>query len=109
MRGRAASECERGRPVSNHVSSLEEAVIGLLCGGLRGGADVERRVCGMRRLAAYALNMAAGRFEKFARTTGFMRRGEALSILMDDDRLVARARPRCGRQWWNGRGIQWVR
>jgi hypothetical protein len=45
----------------------------------------------MRRLAAYALNMAAGRFEKFARTTGFMRRGEALSILMDDDRLVARS------------------
>ncbi len=44
---------------------------------------------GMLRLEADALKMAACRFEEFARMAEFMRLGEeALSILMDDDRLT---------------------
>jgi hypothetical protein len=47
--------------------------------------------CGMLRLEAAALRMAACGFEDFSRTGGFMLLGEeALSILLDDDRLVAR-------------------
>ena len=76
--------------ITEVTTLLEEAVMGQL--------SVEACVevlmwsggCGMLRLEAAALKMAAGRFEEFARTTGFMRLGEeALSLLLWDDRPVS--------------------
>jgi hypothetical protein len=45
----------------------------------------------MQQLEAEAVEMAATRFEEFAKTEGFARMGEeALAIVVDDDQLAAR-------------------
>ncbi len=78
--------------ITEVTSFLEDAVIGQLCLEACGELLMCSGGCGMRRLEAAALKMAAWRFEEFAGTAGFMRLGEeALSILLDDDRLVARS------------------
>jgi hypothetical protein len=47
--------------------------------------------CGMRQLESAVFEVAAKQFEEFAKTAGFELLGEeALTILVDDDRLVAR-------------------
>ncbi len=51
--------------------------------------------------------MATKLFEEFAKTEGFARMAEeVLTIVLDDDRLVARtrrgARRPCGKLWWVG-------
>jgi hypothetical protein len=74
------------------TSLLEEAVMGRLCLEACGEVLMWSGGCGMLRLEAAALTMAAWRFEEFARTAGFMLLGEeALSLLLDDDRLVVRS------------------
>jgi hypothetical protein len=79
------------RPRITEVTSLlEEALTGPLCLEACGEVLMWSRGRGMLRLEAAALKMAAGRFEEFARTTGFMRLGEeALSLLLWDDRPVS--------------------
>jgi len=77
--------------ITEVTSALEEGVMRQLrlegCGEVLGWSGG----CGMRRLEAAALKMAAERFEEFARTAGFMRMGgEALGSVLDDDRLAAR-------------------
>jgi hypothetical protein len=77
--------------ITEVTSALEEGVMRQLrlegCGEVLGWSGG----CGMRRLEAAALKMAAERFEEFARTAGFMRmEGEALGSVLDDDRLAAR-------------------
>jgi hypothetical protein len=72
------------------VSALETAAMGHLSTETCGELLTWSRGCGMQRLEAEALKMAAWRFEEFARTEGFMRmRGDALGSVLDDDRLVA--------------------
>ena len=74
------------------ASLLERAVMDQLCLEACGEVLMCSGRCGMLRLEAAALKLAAERFEKFSRTTGFMRLGEeALSILLDDDRLEVRS------------------
>jgi hypothetical protein len=71
---------------------LEEAVMGQLSVEACRSVMMWSGGCGMLRLEAAALKMAACRIEGFARTVGSMRLGEeALGILLDDDRLVARS------------------
>ncbi len=78
--------------ITEIVSSLEEAVMGQLNLDSCGEVLMWSGGCGMRRLEADAQKIAACRFEEFARTAGFMQLGEeALSILLDDDLLVARS------------------
>jgi hypothetical protein len=73
------------------TSVLEEAVMGKLSLDMIGDVLAWSGRCGMRQLEAGALEMAATRFEEFAMTEGFARMGEeALTIVVDDDRLVAR-------------------
>ena len=77
--------------ITEVTSALEEGVMRQLrlegCGEVLGWSGG----CGMWRLKAAALKMAAERFEEFARTAGFMRMGgEALGSVLDDDRLAAR-------------------
>jgi hypothetical protein len=73
------------------VSLLAEAAMGQLCLEDCGEVLMWSGGCGMLRLEADAMKMAAWLFKRFARTAGFMLLGEdALSILLDDDRLVAR-------------------
>ena len=77
--------------ITEVISALEEAVISKL--SLEGCGEVLTWSggCGMRRLEAEALKMAAVRFEEFARTAEFMRIGwEVLGSMLDGDRLVAR-------------------
>ena len=78
--------------ITEVVYSLEEAVMGQLSVEACGEVLLWSGRCGMQRLEADALKMAAERFEEFARTAGFMRMGdEAPSSVLDDDRLVARS------------------
>ena len=78
--------------ITEVTSLLEEAVIGQLSLEACGEVLMWSGGCGMLRLEAAALRMAACGFEEFSRTAGFMLLGEeALSILLDDDRLVARS------------------
>jgi hypothetical protein len=78
--------------ITEVTSLLEEAVMGKLSVEACGDVLIWSGGCGMLRLEAAALKFAAERFEKFARTAGFMQLGEeALSILLDDDRLEARS------------------
>jgi hypothetical protein len=71
---------------------LEEAVMGQLCLDACGKVLMWSRGCRMLRLEAAALKLVACRFEEFARTAGFMLlEEEEMSILLDDDRLVARS------------------
>ena len=73
------------------TSVLEEAVMGKLSLDMIGDVLMWSGRCGMQQLEAEALEMAATRFEEFAMTAGFARMGEeALTIVVDDDRLVAR-------------------
>ncbi len=96
--------------ITEVVSSLEEALMGHLSLEACGEVLMWSGGCRMRHLEAYALKLAACRFEEFTRTTGFMRLGEeALSILLDDDRLVARSEEVVWEAGWNGRGIWWER
>jgi hypothetical protein len=75
--------------ITEVVSSLEEAVMSQLSLEACGEVLTWSGGCGMGRLEADALKMAAWQFEEFARTAGFMRIGEeALKILLDDDRLL---------------------
>ena len=77
--------------ITEVISALEEAVIGQLSLEACGEVLTWSGGCGMRRLEAEALKMAAERFEEFARTAGFMQIGsDALGSMLDDDRLVAR-------------------
>jgi hypothetical protein len=78
--------------ITEVTSLLEEAVMGQLSVDACGEVLMWSGGCGMLRLEAAALRMAACRFEEFSRTGGFMLLGEeALSILLDDDRLVVRS------------------
>jgi hypothetical protein len=73
------------------TSVLEEAVMGKLSLDMIGDVLMWSGRCGMQQLEAEALEMAATRFEEFTMTEGFARMGEeALTIVVDDDRLVAR-------------------
>ena len=73
------------------TSVLEEALMGQLSVDMCGDVLMWSGGCGMRQLEAEALQMAATRFEEFARTAGFMRMGEEeLGRVVDDDRLAAR-------------------
>jgi hypothetical protein len=77
--------------ITEVVSLLEESVMGQLSVEACGELLMWSGGCGMRRLEASALKMAACRFEEFARTVGFMRLGEeALKSVLDDDRLAVR-------------------
>ena len=77
--------------ITEVISALEEAVLGALSVEACGEVLTWSGGCGMRRLEAKALKMAAERFEEFARTAGFMRIGwEVLGSMLDGDRLVAR-------------------
>jgi hypothetical protein len=78
--------------ITEVLSALEESVMKQLSVEGCGEVLMWSGGFGMRRLEADALNMATWRFEEFVRTAGFMRLGEeALSILLDDDLLVARS------------------
>ncbi len=73
------------------TSVLEEAAIGKLSLDMCGDVLTWSGLCGMQQLEAEALEMAAGRFQEFARTAGFARmEEEALMMVVDDDRLGAR-------------------
>ena len=62
--------------ITEVTSALEEAVMGQLRLEACGEVLTWSGGCGMLRLEAAALQMAAERFEEFARTAGFMRMGE---------------------------------
>ncbi len=71
------------------TSVLEEAVMGKLSLDMIGDVLMWSGRCGMQQLEAEALEMAAKRFEEFAKTEGFARMGEeALTIVLDDGHLV---------------------
>jgi hypothetical protein len=75
--------------ITEVVTALEEAALSQLSLKACGEVLTWSGGCGMQRLEAEALKMAAERFEEFARTAGFMRMGgNALGSVLDDDRLV---------------------
>ncbi len=74
------------------LSVLEEALVGQLSMGVCGWVLTWSGFCGMRQLEEEVLKMVAWRFEEFAKTADFLRiREEALMIILDDDRLVAKS------------------
>ena len=77
--------------ITEVVSALKEAALSQLSLKACGEVLAWSGGCGMQRLEAEALKMAAERFEEFARTAGFMRMGgDALMMVVDDDRLAVR-------------------
>jgi hypothetical protein len=73
------------------TSVLEAAAIEKLSVDMCGEVLAWSGRCGMHQLESEALEMAAERFEEFARTAGFeLIEEQALAIVLDNDRLVAR-------------------
>jgi hypothetical protein len=71
-------------------SVLEEALMEQMGLEMCGDVLVWSGQCGMQQLETQAIEMAAKRFEEFAKTAGFARMGEeALVKVVDDNCLVA--------------------
>jgi hypothetical protein len=77
--------------ITEVLSAVEDALMEQLSLDMCGEVVMWSGGCGMRRLEAQALKLAADRFEEFATTAGFMQmEWEALASVVDDDRLIAR-------------------
>ena len=77
--------------ITEVTSMLEEALTGKMNLDTCGDVLMWSGRCGMQKLEAEALEIATRRFEEFAKTAGFEQMGEeALMMVVDDDRLVAR-------------------
>ena len=85
------------------TSVLEEAVMEELSLDMIGDVLVWSGRCGMQQLEAEALEMAATRFEEFAKTEGFARmEEEALRSYWTTTGWLLGTRRRCGKRWWVG-------